>query len=197
MPYAAGLSTALLLSGCGVSVPPAGPATAPLVAPSDSTGVASGGTPTARATTTSVEVDPVVAKIPKAARPNTQAGAEAFAKFYYEQVAKAWMKPDPALLDGLSAESCNTCTAFRETADYMKAHGERYEISPLTVQSVSAISFSPKKTEIAVAGEGSESRVVDKSGRLVRTAPEEGKTTFVATLVFRDHWVVVRSQVEQ
>ncbi|HEX6055946.1 MAG TPA: hypothetical protein VFY98_09055, partial [Intrasporangium sp.] len=69
------------------------------MAQSDSTGLASSGTPTTRATTTSVEVDPVVARIPKAARPNTQAGAEAFAKFYYEQVAKAWMKPDPALLD--------------------------------------------------------------------------------------------------
>ena len=87
MPYAAGLAAALLLSGCGGSVP-TGPATAPLVAQSDSTGAMTSGTPTRFATTTSVEVDPVVARIPKAARPNTQAGAEAFAKFFIEQVAQ-------------------------------------------------------------------------------------------------------------
>ncbi len=138
MPYAAGLATALLLSGCGGSVPPTGPATAPLVAESDSTGVASGGTPTTRATTTSVEVDPVVARIPKAARPNTQAGAEAFAKFYYEQVAKAWMQADPSLLDGLYREGhARPALLSVDTAEYPETCGqhEHRALSPCRVSS--------------------------------------------------------------
>ncbi|HEY9497133.1 MAG TPA: DUF6318 family protein, partial [Intrasporangium sp.] len=175
----------------------AGPATGPLVPPSDSTGVASGGTPTTRATTTSVEVDPVVARIPKAARPNTQAGAEAFAKFYYEQVAKAWMKPDPALLDGLQRDGCKTCSAFRSTAEYLQKHGQRYASSPLTIKGTSVYAFIEGKKHIAVTVLANEAKIVDQKRHTVETVAAEGRQVFVLSLAFDGHWVAIRSQVEE
>ena len=194
MPYAAGLATALLLSGCGGSVPPTEPVTAPPLAQSDSTTVASSGTPTSSATT-AVE-DPFLARIPKAARPNTQAGAEAFAKFYYEQVAKAWMKPDPALLDSLQNDGCKTCSAFRSTAEYLRKRGQRYASSPLTIKGTSVYAFIEGKKHIAVTVLANEAKIIDRKGRSVETVAAEGTQVFVLSLAFEGHWVAIRSQVE-
>ena len=194
MPYAAGLATALLLSGCGGSDPPTVPATAPQVAQSDSRTVASGSAAPTSAKTT--PEDPVLARIPKAARPNTQAGAEAFAKFYYEQVAKAWMKPDPTLLDGLSTETCKTCDAFRATADDLQTHGERYASTPLTIKGTTVYAFIPGKKHIAVHLTANGAKIVDEAGVTVENVASEGPQTFVLSLKYDGHWAAIHSQVE-
>ena len=194
MPYAAGLATALLLSGCGGSVPSTEPATPPLVAQSDSTTVASSGTPTTSATT-AVE-DPFLARIPKAARPNTQAGAEAFAKFFIEQVAASGVKADASLIDGLYTESCKTCLNFAATADALEADGQHHASPSLTITSATANTFTEDVKEIAVWVDAKVVHIVNRSGSPVDTT-EAGRGAFVLRLAFDWHWQVTRAQVEE
>ena len=195
MPYAAGLATALLLSGCGGPVPPAGPATAPLVAPSDSAGVASGGTPTTRATTTSVEVDPVVARIPKAARPNTQAGAEAFARFFMQQVAKAGVEADPGLIVGLYAGSCKTCQNFTATAETFRTEGLRHTKPALRVTSTTAYTWVDDTRVIGVHADEESVDIVNTAGNVVRQT-KDGEAVFHVALRYATHWEVIAVGVE-
>jgi len=189
MPYAAGLATALLLSGCGGSVPPAGPATGPLVPPSDSTGVASGGTPTTRATTTSVDVDPVVARIPKAARPNTQAGAEAFARFFIEQVAQMWMEADATVIDGLYSKSCASCLNFVEGAKEYSNKGIHHEREAFDVTDSLINRFTNERSWVAVRLTQHVVPVVDERGTKVDDT-EDGRGELILELHFAKYWQV-------
>ena len=89
LPYAAGLAALLVAAGCtsGSPTPNASTAVPTTASSSSTTTTAASPTTTAKPTPT---VDPVIAKIPPAARPETMAGAEAFAKFYFGQVNEAF-----------------------------------------------------------------------------------------------------------
>jgi hypothetical protein len=140
-------------------------------------------------------VDAVLARIPPAARPNTQAGAEAFGRWFIEQVAKSWTKADPTLLDGLFDTNCRACTSYRAAADDLRAAGLRHASAALTVESSSANVFDGARVEIAVPLTQNAIKVVNRQGTSVRmTKPDEG--TVVLTLRWAEHWIVRRAQVE-
>jgi hypothetical protein len=73
------------------------------------------------------------ARIPKAARAHTPQGAEAFARFYLEQVNKAWMAPDPELIRPYALESCKTCANFVETTTWLRDEQLHYDGPPTEV----------------------------------------------------------------
>ncbi len=89
LPYAAGLAALLVAAGCTAGEPTPNASTA---VPSTTSSSATTASPSVATTTTkpTPTVDPVIAKIPAAARPETMAGAEAFAKFYVGQVNAAF-----------------------------------------------------------------------------------------------------------
>lgn len=189
MPYAAGLATALLLSGCGGSVPPAGPATVPLVAQSDSPTVATEGTATTSATTT--PEDPVPARIPKAARPNTQAGAEAFAKFFMEQVAQMWIEADPSVIDGLFGTSCASCLNFVEGAKEYRKKGIHHERAAFDVTDSLMNRLTDEGSWVAVRLTQHAVPVVDERGTKVDDT-EPGRGELILELHFAEHWQVIK-----
>ncbi|MGN6611970.1 MAG: hypothetical protein ACTHLJ_09350, partial [Angustibacter sp.] len=61
------------------------------------TEVSASGTPTTSPSGSATGGDEAAARarVPKAARAHTFAGAQAFAEFYVEQINKAWTTPDP------------------------------------------------------------------------------------------------------
>ncbi len=69
-------------------------------------------TTTAKPTPT---VDPVIAKIPAAARPETIEGAAAFAKFYFEQVNEAFRDSQTRRLAGAMPVPPARCARFAST----------------------------------------------------------------------------------
>ncbi len=73
------------------------------------------------------------ARIPDAARAHTAKGAEAFARFYLEQVNKAWMAPDPELIRPYGLESCKTCANVVATAEWLVENGYRYDGAPQAI----------------------------------------------------------------
>jgi hypothetical protein len=141
-------------------------------------------------------VDPVIARIPKAARPNTQEGAEAFAKFFIEQMAETGVQASTTPIEDLFADSCKACLAVRDSATKLAADGARHERPALVVEGVSAYTFQADSVVIAVQATQRQVKVLDKLDSVIRiTKPDKG--TFALTLDYDGHWVVLRSQIEQ
>jgi hypothetical protein len=93
-------------------------------------------TPTHTATTSASTVAADAwARVPKAARAHTFAGAQAFAEFYVGQVNVAWTEARADLLEGYAGTGCRTCANFGETAAQLGRSGQRYERAPFVIRS--------------------------------------------------------------
>lgn len=60
-------------------------------------------------------------------------GAEAFMRFYYEEVNNAWQGPHPDILEGMAAPECISCRNFVATAKSLKKDHLRYDGAPAEV----------------------------------------------------------------
>jgi hypothetical protein len=189
------LALALTVSACTSDPPPAAAPPNGTAAPVTPSTPASPTTTSAPPTTTQAPVDPVLAKIPKAARANTQEGAEAFAKFCIEQVAQSGVKADPRLLDGLFIESCKACLAYRESAVALKSDGLHHKSPTLQVKRSSANVFSGDQVVISVEVLQRAVPVVNDSGVTVRKT-KANTGVFALSLSYEGRWVVRQSQVE-
>jgi hypothetical protein len=189
------LALAVTLSACA-SDPPATTAPPSATAPASTSSASAPPTTTsAPPTTTQAPVDPVVAKIPKAARANTQEGAEAFGKYFIEQVALSGVKADPRLLDGLFIESCKACLAYRESAVALKSEGLHHKSPTLQVKRSSANVFSGDQVVISVEVLQRAVPVVNNSGATVRKT-KANTGVFALSLSYEGRWIVHQSQVE-
>ncbi|MDC5699097.1 hypothetical protein OO014_17750 [Intrasporangium calvum] len=191
MPYAAGLAAALILSGCAaeeVSLAVPTPVTTP-----------SSRTAEPPSTTPATTVDPVVARIPQAARADTQEGAEAFAKFFIEQVTDSFVEGDPDLLSGLFVDDCKTCINFRKTASYFESKGQHYAKRSFVTEHTSIRRFlhdDPVKF-VEVAGHEIEVDIVDRTGARLESTKPNDNISFVLAIEFDEHWTVSAVHVEQ
>jgi Family of unknown function (DUF6318) len=182
------VAVALAVGGCSsgaqgapepdVGPPPPATSSTPSVSPS-STGQAT--------------LDPAArARIPKAARAHTPQGAEAFARFYLEQVNKAWMAPDPELIRPYALESCKTCANYVSTAESLKSEGLRYEGSPSALGPSIVMPSSSTQTVLVHIGQIQlERRIIRKDGttdELMQRVPGE---TEVQLSWLEERWVVI------
>jgi hypothetical protein len=116
----------------------------------------------------------VLVDVPVAARQHSEAGAEAFVRFYIDQLNIAWTTPRVGLLRGLSDPGCKSCSAFEGTASRLLAAGHHYAVAPVTVTSVSAYGGAPAQEQLLRAtGTQNRADVVDQAGRTVSTDPLE------------------------
>lgn len=196
LPYAAALLALGTLGACtsggaagsaGMSSPTATSAGPTSRAPSSAATTTAAPSPTTSA-------DPVIAKIPAAARSHSQGGAEAFARFYMEQVNQAFIKADPTSLDGFSASNCKTCSSFRQGAEDLRAKGHHHEGLSISVDGAPANSYTPQTAIIQLFVTQHSVPIVDRSGKKVEET-KAGQGIFVATLNFDKHWTVARIQV--
>ena len=172
--------------GPAVTTPPSNSAVTSSPAPTTTT---SSATPSPTAT-----VDPVIAKIPAPARPHTQDGAEAFARFYMEQVNRAFTSADPTALAALAGPDCKTCSAFVAGAKDLKAKGHRHQGLSISVDGSPSNSYKPNSAIVQVFVTQHSVPVIDRRGKQVEQT-KEGQGIFFATLTFDKHWVVQRLQV--
>ncbi|GAA2154328.1 DUF6318 family protein [Humibacillus xanthopallidus] len=138
-------------------------------------------------------MDPVIAKIPAAARPETMAGGEAFARFYIAQVNQAYTTADPGALRGLSTQACKTCEQFVATAAKFREDGVHHDSPSLKVTSATATTFAANRREVTAFVNQAAVRVVDGGGKAV-SRTSEAKGAFLLTLAFDSHWRVTRLQ---
>ncbi|WP_353354488.1 DUF6318 family protein [Intrasporangium sp. DVR] len=153
----------------------------------------------ATSSTATADVDPVLARIPKAARENTQEGAEAFGKFFMEQVAQSLVAADPDLLRGLHSAECKTCANFRRTAANLEAAGEHHSKPSFIVQDTAIRRFlenEPSKF-IEVTGQEVPVGIVNRSNATVDRTRQQDGIRFVLVLEFDTHWSVSAVHVEE
>lgn len=189
---AAGLAVALL-GACTGGDP--GPATTapPSGSSAGTTTSAAPSTTTTSAPSQTTPVDPVIAKIPAAARPETIEGAAAYTRFYFAQLNKAFKTGNQSVLDGLFTTGCKTCTALSAgVADVAKA-GHHYGGDLTRIHYASTTEFSSAARRVLVDLSQMKVAVLDKDGRTVDET-RSAKLAFVATLEYEKRWVITRLQ---
>lgn len=67
------------------------------------------------------------ADLPAEARPATSAGAEAFARYFYTQVQRAFETKNPDLVIALSAPGCTSCDNYIRSLTKLRDNNERVE----------------------------------------------------------------------
>ncbi len=100
----AGLLALVVVTGCDASGDPEGTASPSVSSASPSASPSPSPTPSA---------SPSGPEVPAAAREHTDAGAEAFVKFFFEQFNEAWTEPQSGLIEGLSDPECKFCRKLR------------------------------------------------------------------------------------
>ncbi len=128
---------------------------------------------TASTTTTAMEATSrgtTDLNVPAAARVNTDAGAEAFVKYYVEQLNRAWTVPDPDALVPLSLPSCKTCASFTESAIKFRKLNRHYVGVPIAISRVTLNSRADAEhVFVGIIGVQANPRVVDSKGSTVET----------------------------
>ncbi len=193
MPYAAVLAAALTLSACSGGDPAPGVTGAAPTAVGTSTGTPTSRAPSTSPTSTKAE-DPVLAKIPKAARAETQKGAEAFAVFFLSSLNTAARNADPTVLEGLYSKECGTCQNMQATIKEFHVNGEHHDQDSLKILKVSTLVYAEEQKAVRVDVDQRPVNIVDKNGRVVQRT-EAAKSAFAVTLKpTGSHWVVYKLQ---
>ena len=187
-PYAAGLIAALALAACSSG----GPAASATPAGPTSTAVPSAPAPTTSKATAAV--DPVLARIPAAARPETMEGAEAYATFFMDQVNVAFTRADDGVLTGLFRASCKVCSELQKSAADLRASGQRHTGLSIEVTSTTVRDFNSATRTVLIWTTQHSVPVVNASGETVRST-KGAKGVFLATLDFDGRWHIDRMQV--
>lgn len=172
--------------GPAVTTPPSTSAVTSSPAPTTTTTSA---TPSPTAT-----VDPIIAKIPAAARPETPDAAVAFAEYFMRQVNVGFTKATPDALDGLFGQSCKACREFEAGAQELARQGLRHKGTSLETTGANVNEYTSKMRSVAVSVTQNSVPVIDTAGKTVRRT-KAGSGALLATLAYKGHWIVINLQV--
>lgn len=127
--------------------------------------------------------------MPAAAKVKSEAGAIAFAKYYFAQVNRAWTVPDPELIVPLGEPGCSTCAEFEKTAKNLKSERTKYAADPVTCGSVLAVSGAPKDHQLLHASVAQHKvDVINQSGDVVTTDQAKDLNLVVELIWKADEW---------
>ncbi|MEW1955282.1 DUF6318 family protein [Terrabacter sp. NPDC080008] len=139
-------------------------------------------------------MDPVTAKIPKAARAHTQEGAEAFARYFIDSLNRGATTPDAKALTGLFAPSCKTCAAMNDSLRKLESQGQRHAGPSLVVTRTSSLGTSASSSQVLIDVQQKAVAVVNTQGATLRKTAS-GPGTFVMTMSIQSgHWVATKLQ---
>ncbi|GAA3715797.1 hypothetical protein GCM10022399_35490 [Terrabacter ginsenosidimutans] len=175
LPYAAAGLAVALLGACTAGDP--GPTTT--TPPSSTTTSAAPSTTTTSAPSPTTSVNQAIVKIPGPARAKSMAGAEAFARFYVQQINVAFTEPDPHVFDGIYSDDCDVCVTYRNTAEDFERKGRKQEQDLLHITSATASKFASGKATVNVFFDQRAVAVIDRSGSTVsKTSSGKGALVF-------------------
>jgi hypothetical protein len=181
------LAASMLLAGCsGDSKADAYPPGTTVKSP---TATRPAPTTSGAPTTAAPRTDP---NIPAAARAHTTAGAEAFVRYYFEQLNVALATPKAGLVSALSVPTCKTCTAYEGMAVDLASKGQHYRGGGFAVKTVGSIG----EFEVLVIGEQSSGSVIDIKGNVVKSRTQAQRNKLVLTVPWSNEgWRIHEIQV--
>ena len=186
------LAAALGLGGCTTtggtdSGPSTSPSTGSVTTPVASTSAV----PTSSSTSTTATVLPLPVDLPAAAKEHSAAGAEAFVRFFYRQMNRAWTEPTTGLIPPLCLSSSKSCSGIEDVAIGLRRDGHRYSGDPLTISTVVPLGAgSPSSLAVDVRGQQERRDVLDMQGKVVLTDSQKPAHFEVQLVWFQDGWRV-------
>ena len=179
------LGVAVVLGGCESAADPTPSATTtPSATPSSSSPTSPASSPSPTPTETST--------IPAAARQNTPEGAEAFVKYFMDQVNVAWTTPQSGVIAAESTRNCEFCATTERRAEYLVNERQRYADEPVSVRSVQALSGAPEgQMYLASVLIQNASEVVDERGRVVASDEREVLRRNIALRWEEGRWMML------
>ncbi|WP_392466836.1 DUF6318 family protein [Arsenicicoccus cauae] len=176
---AAALTAAGLLTGCsGATTSAKTTATHELPPTASDTTAGSATTPPTSATPTTAPAAPsspaTTTPIPAAARAHTPEGAEAFTRYFIDQVNVAWTTPRAGLISALSLPTCKSCASLEDRVAKLTDAKERYATQPWSVSNVAYQGDTDdRRAVVQMQGAQRAARVVNLDGRQVGQQPQE------------------------
>lgn len=151
-----------VLAGCqSEATPPASPT--PSVSATTASPSPSASSPSPSA---SASVD-----IPAAARVKSDKGAEAFVRYFFDQVNLAWTKPQAGLVGALADSGCQFCLKTETDAKGLVSAGERYKSQPISIRSAAVLPGAAPSGQSFVRTNATQNRVdvLNASNAVVRS----------------------------
>jgi len=134
---------------------------------------------------------PLPVDLPGPAREHSPAGAEAFVRFFYAQVNRAWTRPEVGRIPQLCLSTSKSCAGLERVAAQLARDGQRYSGDPLTLLRVVPLgSGSPESIAVDVRGRQEHRDVVDGQGRVVLTDSQKDAHFEVQLGWLSDGWRV-------
>ena len=162
---------ALLLSGCSGGSDP-GPSTLPTLS----------STPTPTAT---------LAPIPPAATALTPQGADAFVRYFFDQMNVAFRTSNASLIDALSTPACTTCNNYEKALEAAKQKGHFLSGPSFAITAVAASPPDARGSTADVIGKIPARDSVDAAGKVLAHLGAQPRFYFLVTVIRRDgSWVV-------
>jgi hypothetical protein len=192
---ASAIAVSMLIAGCSSGAQGAtGPSD--VATPASSASSSPSSSPSASATATLDDV--ARARIPAAARAHTPQGAEAFARFYLEQVNQAWMAPDPELIRPYALESCKTCANYIATAAWLVTDRLHYDGVPATLGASALLATSGADVvTIQVAQAQKPARILRQDGTVDQQLSADASLLDVRLDWRGESWLVATIQGER
>lgn len=109
--------------------------------------------------------------VPAAAREKSEKGAEAFVRFFFDELNRAWTTPAIGVVSALSDGGCQFCTKSEADARSLVDRGQRYSSKPVEVIRATAMTGAAPEGQIFLRTELRQNRsdVVDASGSVIST----------------------------
>lgn len=172
-----------VLGGCqGEETPPASPTRSPSVTGSSESPSAS---PSASPSPSES------GEVPAAAREKTEKGAEAFVRYFFDQVNVAWVTAEPSHIRNNSERECKSCAALSETATELQNQGRRYAAAPIGVRNIKATSGAPEGQQFVQADlTQNEVDILDAKSSVVGTDKKADFQRTVALIWVGNRWLV-------
>jgi hypothetical protein len=170
----------VLLAGCSGGSSSADPTDLPNVEPSSSAPTTSSHSPSPTSSRPSTQTpttktaqpngDAGAPGVPAAARKHTKAGAEAFVRYYFAELNRAWSTPKAGLLAPLSLATCRTCHNYEDTARGGEQRGEHLDGSTTTVKSVAVAQWDSGQTvQLTTKRHQNGVKAIDSAGNVLKS----------------------------
>lgn len=138
---------------------------------------------------------PAASDIPPAARAATSAGAEAFARFFYEQTQRAFETKNPDLLRAISAPGCTACERYIQSVTQLRENNERVENYAVTVLLAVAPAVTGDTARVDLSYALPEAIRYDAAGKVItREGPFTRVDVQVSLIRSGDRWLVQQTK---
>lgn len=137
--------------------------------------------------------------LPDAAKQKTTDGAIAFVKYYVSVINEAYQFQKPGLLEPMALASCKTCDLWEQSVVDYSAKGEHtdgpvYRSGGKFYIAANLLDLSPASVHVGSKFPSVDVRLVDKSGRVVKTETADKPEMVFPVVWTNDGWRIAKAQ---